>query len=216
MQDKKYREFNAKLIPTVDFDTVIGIRTPDLRKFAGRFSKTSEAAAFLDALPHRYFEENNLHAFLIEQIRDYDEALKRTEEFLPYIDNWATCDTFLPPVFKKNRENLREHIKEWIKSDKAYTVRYAVGLLMRLYLDDAFEREYLEMTAAVDSDEYYVNMMVAWYFATAIAKQYDDTIVYFTEKRLKKQVHNKAIQKSVESRRVADDVKKKLRELKIS
>lgn len=215
MQDEKYKSFHAKLIPNVNPDKIIGIRTPELRKFANAFSKMPESKEFIENLPHKYYEENNLHAFVIEKIKDYDCAIEQTERFLPYIDNWATCDMFLPKTFKKNTGRLTEKINEWLKSDKTYTVRYAIGLLMGLYLDSEFKPEYLEAVASVHSDEYYINMMIAWYFATALAKQYNAAIPFLTENRLDKWVHNKTIQKAIESRRISDETKAYLKTLKI-
>lgn len=214
LADEKYREFHKKLIPAVNGDKIIGIRTPVLRKAARDIKDSPEASAFIDTLPHCYYEENNLHAFLIEFINDYDKAVSETEKFLPYIDNWATCDSFLPKIFKKNKDKLIIKIKEWIKSDKTYTTRYAIGLLMSLYLEDEFKTEYADIVANVSSEEYYVIMMQAWYFATALAKQYDKILPYFTEKKLSRDVNNKAIQKAVESRRIADDTKAFLKGLK--
>ena len=215
MQDLKYRDFHSKLMPTVSYDAVIGVRVPQLHKFAKEFAKTDESKAFIKQLPHKYYEENNVHAFVLEQIKDYDTAIEETEWFLPYIDNWATCDMFLPKVFKKNTDKLIVKIYEWIKSEKPYTVRYAIGLLLSLYLDDEFKTEYLEAVAAVRSDEYYVNMMIAWYFATALAKQYDATLPYITEKRLDIWTHNKAIQKVIESNRISKETKEYIRSFKI-
>lgn len=215
MQDLSYRDFHAKLIPDIPSDRIIGVRTPALRAFAKEFFKSGEYGSFLDSLPHHYYEENNLHAFIIEQIKDYDTALKKCEEFLPYIDNWATCDAFLPHAFKKNKEKLIPVIMRWIKSDKTYTVRYATGLLMSLYLDDDFDEKYLRIVSEIRSDEYYINMMIAWYFATALAKQYDAAIPYITDKRLAVWTHNKTIQKCVESRRIDADKKEYLKKLKI-
>ncbi len=215
MQDKGYKAFHEKLIPTVSPDRVIGVRTPELRKFARAFAKDERAAEFLKDLPHRYYEENNLHAFVIETIKDYDTALIETKRFLPYIDNWATCDMFLPKVFRKNIEPLLGEIGEWIKSEHVYTVRYAIGLLMTLYLDDGFRPEYAELVASVRSDEYYINMMIAWYFATALAKQYDCAVKYLTQRSLDVWTHNRAIQKAVESRRISTATKAYLKTLKI-
>ncbi len=215
MKDEEYRDFNSKLIPTVAPEKVIGVRTPFLRAYAKEFYKTDEAEKFLNSLPHTYYEENNLHAYLIEQIKDFDEALKRTDEFLPYIDNWGTCDTFLPPIFKKNTDLLLPQIKKWLKSDKTYTVRYALKLLMALFLDEKFSLDYLDAAAQKVSDEYYVNMMIAWYFATALAKQYESAVAYLTDKKLPPWVHNKTIQKAVESRRISPEKKAYLKTLKI-
>lgn len=215
MQDKGYKEFHARLIPSVSPDVIIGVRTPQLRKYAAELAKKPEAEEFLNILPHKYYEENNLHAFIIEKIKDYDRAVYETEKFLPYIDNWATCDMFLPKVFKKHVDLLKDKINVWIKSGETYTVRYAVGLLMGLYLDENFKPEYLSLAASVHSDEYYVKMMLAWYFATALAKRYDDAVMYLTEKKLDVWVHNKTIQKAVESSRIPIDTKKYLKTLKI-
>lgn len=215
MQDLKYRDFHSKLMPNVPYDAVIGVRVPKLRKFSKEFAKTEESRAFIKQLPHKYYEENNIHAFVLEQIRDYDTAIMETEKFLPYIDNWATCDMFLPKAFKRNTDKLILKINEWIKSDDTYTVRYAIGLLLKLYLDEEFRAEYLQTVAAVRSDEYYVNMMIAWYFATALAKQYDVTISYIIEKRLDTWTHNKAIQKAIESNRISKETKEYLKGFKI-
>lgn len=215
MQDLGYKEFHSMLIPTVPPELIIGVRTPVLRKFAKSISQLPEAAAFTEQLPHKYYEENNLHAFLIELIKDYDEALQKSERFLPYIDNWATCDMFLPKVFKKNTDRLITIIPKWLESEKTYTVRYAIGLLMSLYLDEGFKPEYAEAVSKINSTEYYVNMMKAWYFATALAKQYDTAIPYLTERRLDTWVHNKTIQKAVESSRISPDTKEHLKKLKI-
>ena len=214
MQDLNYKNFHQKLIPTVDANSVIGVRTPQLRKFAKEFAKTEDAQSFIKNLPHQYYEENNLHAFVLEQIKDFDTAIAETERFLPYIDNWATCDMFLPPVFKKNKDKLILKIKNWILSDKIYTKRYAVKLLISLYLGEDFKLEYADMVADIKSDEYYVKMVVAWYFATALDKNYDDAIGYITSNCLDEWTHNKAIQKAVESRRISEETKKYLKTLK--
>lgn len=214
MQDLGYKEFHEKLMPTVEHERIIGIRTPRLRKFAREAAKRENIRDFLDDLPHTYYEENNLHAFIVAEIKDYETALAETKRFLPYIDNWATCDMFTPKVFKKNTEKLLPEIYEWIKSPETYTVRYAIGLLMQLYLDDNFDKSYLELAASVRSEEYYVNMMIAWYFATALAKQYEAAVVYLTQNRLDTWTHNKTIQKAVESNRIAAEVKAYLKTLK--
>lgn len=215
MQDTDYRDFNSALIPTVDKKLVIGIRTPVLRKFAKEYGKTNEAQAFLSELPHTYFEENNLHAFLIEQISDYSEAVRRLNEFLPFVDNWATCDSMNPRVFAKNTDRLICEIHRLLAEEHTYAKRYAVGLLMRYYLDEHFKTEYLDTVSAVRSDEYYVNMMIAWYFATALAKQYDSAVAYIENRRLDIFTHNKAIQKAVESKRISAEQKAYLKSLKI-
>lgn len=215
LQDKEYREFASGLMPTVDPESVIGIRTPDLRKFAKKLAKEPDTAAFLRCLPHRYYEENNLHGFLIEGMKDYGACVQALDAFLPYIDNWATCDQICPKVFQKHLPELLDKIREWIASGRVYTVRFGIGMLMRFYLDDAFDPEYLELVCSVESDEYYVKMMIAWYFATALAKQYDAAIPYIERKKLEVWTHNKAIQKSVESRRITEEQKNYLRSLKI-
>ena len=215
LQHKEYKEFHQKLMPTVNPDCVIGIRTPVLRKFAKDFAMEDGAEKFLKSLPHKYYEENNLHAFLLMGEKDFDTALAKTEEFLPYIDNWATCDVFKPKIFAKNTDRLIGRIYEWIKSDKTYTVRYGIGLLMSYYLDENFKEEYAETVSQVRSDEYYINMMIAWYFATALAKQYDSVIKYLTEKRLPDWVHNKTIPKAVESFRISPETKEYLKTLRI-
>lgn len=215
LQDLKYREFHAKLIPTVDFETVIGIRTPALRKLAKEVAKMPESGEFMKILPHFYYEENNLHGFLIEQIKDYEQCIEEIEKFLPYIDNWATCDLISPKIFKKHLPELLEKIREWMASEYTYTIRFGIEMLMRYYLDEAtFLEEYLEMVAAIHSEEYYVNMMIAWYFATALAKQYDAAISYIEQRKLERWTHNKAIQKAVESYRVSDEQKAYLRGLR--
>ena len=215
LQDQKYRSFQGKLMPTVPPETIIGVRTPLLRKLAKELSGTPQAEEFLHILPHSYYEENSLHAFLIEQIRDYDRALAETERFLPYIDNWATCDCFCPKVFAKRKEALIVPIRRWLDSDRLYTVRYAIGMLMRHYLDEAFRPEFLAWVAGVQSEEYYINMMRAWYFATALAKQPDSAFVWLTKRRLDVWTHNKTIQKAVESYRISAERKQQLRGMRI-
>lgn len=178
LQDLKYRDFHSKLMPETDKETVIGIRTPVLRKFAKEFAGTSEAEAFLRQLPHRYYEENNLHMMLITGIKDYEKCMEEIQRFLPCIDNWATCDYPAPKCFARHKDQVLEEAKRWISSGETYVIRYGIGMLMRLFLDEDFSSEYLEMAAAVQSQEYYVNMMIAWYFATALAKQWDATVLY--------------------------------------
>ena len=215
LQDTEYQTFQSKLMPTIPPETVIGVRTPLLRKLAKELAGTPQAEEFLHSLPHRYYEENNLHAFLIEQIRDYDTVLAETETFLPYIDNWATCDCFCPKVFAKHKAELLSSIRRWLNSGKLYPVRYAMGMLMRYYLDEGFRPEYLAWVAGVHSEEYYLNMMRAWYFATALAKQPDAALPWLTERRLDVWTHNKTIQKAVESCRISPEMKQQLRELRI-
>ncbi len=215
LQDLEYREFCSKLMPTVDKETVIGIRTPQLRKLAREAAKMPDINQFMDELPHKYYEENNLHGMIIETIKDYDECIYRLNEFLPYVDNWATCDIISPKIFKKHTEELLNQIRNWIDSEHTYTVRYGIGMLMRFYLDDEFKPEYLEMVSRIESDQYYINMMIAWYFATSLVKQYGETIPYIERKALNSWTHNKAIQKAIESNRVTDENKAYLRTLKI-
>lgn len=212
MQDTEYRDFHASLIPTVDKSRIIGVRIPLIRKLARELSGTMCVKSFLNSLPHYYYDENCLHAFLIENIDNFDECIEYLEKFLPYIDNWAVCDTLNPKAFFKNRLRLIEYVRKWITSSETYTVRYAIGVLMRHYLDDI---EYLDLVAAVKSEEYYVKTMVAWYFATALAKHYDEAVLYLTERRLDAWVHNKTVQKAMESNRISKGQKEALRKLKI-
>lgn len=215
LQDTDYKEFQTKLMPTVDPDTVIGVRIPLLRKMANELWKDGRAEDFLQSLPHETYEENNLHGYLIEKIRDFDEAVAAVEAFLPYVNNWATCDTMSPKVFGKYPDRLYEKIKEWIASGETYTVRFGLGMLMRWFLDENFTPEVPSLAASVHSEEYYVNMMIAWFFATALAKQYDAILPYIEEKRLVPWTHNKAIQKAVESFRITPEQKVYLKTLKI-
>ena len=215
LQDKSYQAFQSKLMPTISPETIIGVWTPLLRKLAAELAGTPQAAEFLHILPHEYYEENNLHAFFVEKIQDYDAALAETERFLPYIDNWATCDCFCPNVFAKHKAELLASIRRWLDSGQLYPMRYAMGMLMRYYLDEAFRPEYLAWAADVHSEEYYLNMMRAWYFATALAKQPEATLPWLTERRLDVWTHNKTIQKAAESRRISPERKQQLRQLRI-
>ena len=214
LQDVEYRDFQKKLIPTVDSESVIGVRTPELRKLAKDLYRQPEAAEYLNTLPHEYFDENQLHAFMISEEKDFDRCIVEVEAFLPYVDNWATCDQLSPKAFGKNKDRLLLHIRNWIESDHTYTKRFAIGMLMQHYLDDDFDPDYPEMVAKVRSEEYYVNMMIAWYFATALAKQYDAAIPYIEGQRLDVWTHNKAIQKARESRRITPEQKEYLKTLK--
>ena len=207
MQDLKYRDFHSKLIPDMDKEKIIGIRIPQLRKFAKEFAGTEEAKIFLQDLPHTYYEEDNLHLMLVGMGREFESCLEKVEEFLPYIDNWATCDLPLPKCFAAHTVELLPKIREWITSSHTYTVRYAIGILMRLYLQEDFSPEYLAMVASVHSDMYYINMMIAWYFATALCCQWDSCIGYIEDYRLSDWVHNKTIQKAVESYRISPQQK---------
>ena len=215
MQDMNYRDFNSKLIPTVDKESMIGIRTPDLRKYAKQLGKSSDVIEFLQTLPHKYFDENQLHAFIISEIKDFKNCIDEINRFLPYIDNWATCDQLSPKVFKKYHNELFEYIKDWLKSNKVYTLRFGIGMLMGHFLDEDFDILYPEMVSKIRSGEYYINMMIAWYFATALAKQYESIIPFIENNSLDIWTHNKAIQKSIESYRITDEQKAYLRELKI-
>ena len=215
LKDLKYRDMQIKIIPNIDSDTIIGVRTPELRKIAKRMLK-EDYKTFLEDLPHKYFDENQLHAFIISGIKDYDECLDCFNKFLPYIDNWATCDQQSPKVFNKNvnKDKVLKEIKKWIKSKNTYTIRFGIGMLMRNYLDKDFKPEYLELVSNIKSKEYYVNMMIAWFFATALAKQYDSTISYIKENKLDIWVHNKTIQKAIESFRITPEHKEYLKSLK--
>lgn len=214
LQDPEYRLFQSKLMPTVDPARVIGVRIPDLRKLSRELAGTEQAAAFVRQLPHDYYEENNLHGFLIASLRDYGETVAALEAFLPHVDNWATCDLLHPRAFDKRPEALPDQLFRWLQSDRTYTVRFAMGMLMSLYLDEAFRPKYADWIAGVKSEEYYVNMMAAWYFATALAKRWDDVFPYLTDHRLPVWTHNKAIQKAIESRRISPEQKQILRSLK--
>lgn len=215
MQDVKYRDFQSKLLPTVKAETVIGVRTPALRKYAKELVKRDDVAVFLDELPHAYFDENQLHAFILSERKDYERCVEEVGRFLPYVDNWATCDQMSPKIFKKHRKELLGQIKKWIKSEHTYVIRFGIGMLMEHFLDEDFDPAYPEMVAGIHSEEYYVNMMIAWYFATALAKQYDTILPYIEEKRLDVWTHNKAIQKAVESYRITPEQKDDLRKLKV-
>lgn len=216
MQDIAYRDFNSSLIPNLDKSVFIGVRTPVLRYYAKELSKNypETTKEFLSKLPHRYFEEDQLHAFLIEQIKDYDECLQRLEAFLPYVDNWATCDSMNPKVLKRHLTELLGRVKIWISSPHEYTCRCGIGVLMRYFLDEYFDTEYPELVSSIRRDEYYVKMMVAWYFATALAKQYEAVVGYIENGILDKWTHNKSIQKAVESYRVPNENKEYLKTLR--
>ena len=215
LQDQKYRDMQIKIIPTINPESVIGVRTPDLKRLAKDIFKVGDYNGFLEELPHKYFEENQLHAFIISGIKDLGECMEELEKFLPHVDNWATCDQMSPKIFRKHKAVLLAHIKKWIESDKTFTVRFGVKMLMEHFLDDDFDPLYPELVAKLRSEEYYVNMMIAWYFATALAKQYESVLPYIEEKRLDDWTHNKAIQKSVESRRITEEQKLYLKSLKV-
>ncbi len=214
LADEKYKDFQSKLMPTVDKNKIIGVRTPALRELAKELYKSGEYEAFLRELPHRFYEEDNLHALLIDKIKDFDTCLAETERLLAFVDNWATCDMLRPGCFKKEPEKLYDKILLWLKSDKIYTVRYGVGCLLSFYLDGNFSRAHLELVSGIKSEEYYINMMIAWYFATALSKQYGSAIAYIQQRRLSPRVHRKTIQKAIESYRISDEVKEYLRTLR--
>lgn len=214
LQDTEYKAFQSRLMPTVDPNLIIGVRTPELRKLAGKLWKTGETAGFMSELPHLYYEENNLHGFFIERIKDCEECIAALDVFLPHVDNWATCDMMSPKVLGKNKERLLAAIRVWIASEHTYKIRFAIGMLMRHFLEEEFDTEYPDMVADTASEEYYVNMMRAWYFATALTKQYDRVIPYIRDHRLDIWTHNKAIQKSLESYRITPEQKNYLRSMR--
>ena len=214
LRDEAYGDFSAKLVPNVPREHIIGVRTPALRSLAKELSGTPEAAAFLRTLPHAYLEENHLHGFLIERIRDYGECVAALDVFLPYIDNWATCDSLRPACFAKNHARLRADAERWIGSEALYTKRFGIGVLMGHFLGADFDPRDLEIVAGLGTEEYYLSMMQAWYFATALAKQYDAAIPYITERRLRPETHRRAVQKAIESRRVSEEQKAYLRTLR--
>ena len=214
-KDDKYQEFQCKLMPTVSPEVVIGVRTPDIRKLGKEYAKHQEIGDFLRELPHKYYEEYNLHSSIIASIKDYDTCVEEVKRFLPYVDNWATCDMMTPKCFKKNLSELMNEIKIWITAEDTYTVRFGIRMIMCFFLDDEFDKSYLDMVALVKSEEYYINMMIAWFFATALAKQYEATITYIEQNILDKWTHNKTIQKAVESYRITDEQKLYLKGLKV-
>ena len=215
LQDMKYRDFQAKLIPTVENDRMIGVRTPSLRKLARQEAKSEDISLFLNDLPHFYFDENQLHAFIISLEKDFEKAVNETDRFLPYIDNWATADQLSPKVFRKHRKGLLCYIEKWLESDETYVKRFGIGMLMEHFLDEDFDMRFPERVSKIRSEEYYVNMMTAWYFATALAKQYDSILPFIEKKKLDDWTHNRAIQKAVESRRITPEQKEYLKTLKI-
>jgi 3-methyladenine DNA glycosylase AlkD len=218
-QDLKYKEFQSKLIPTIDADTVIGVRTPDLRAIAKDFAKHPDVEKFLTNLPHKYYDENQVHAFILSLVKDYDDCVTHVDAFLPYVDNWATCDQMRPKVFAKaaNREKLLKDTRRWIEAPvtKVYTVRFGIETLMSFFLDENFDPKYLKWVSKIRSEEYYLNMMVAWFFATALAKQYEATLPYVEKRVLDAWTHNKTIQKAIESYRITDEQKSYLKTLKL-
>lgn len=214
LQDQEYGDFQARLMPGISRERIIGVRTPDLRHLARELTGTDEARQFLQEEVHSYYEENNLHGILISGIRDYKDCVAQLERFLPQVDNWATCDLIRPAVVKKRLPEFLKEIRRWLCSDHTYTIRFAAEMLMCYYLDEEFEPEYLELVCGLHSEEYYVKMMIAWYFATALAKQYEKALPFLEEQRLDAWTHNKTIQKSVESFRIKPEQKEYLKRLR--
>ena len=214
MQDTAYRDFHSRLVPTLNKDKIIGVRVPLLRKLAKELSKQELAVEFIKILPHRYYEEDNLHAFIIENINDYDRCVTEIDRFLPFVDNWATCDGLRPKCFRGNKERLLPKALNWIEDDRVYVKRFGIGVLMNHFLDEHFDKHYLEIVSTIRSGEYYVNMMVAWFFATALAKQFDSAVVFLEQHRLDVWTHNKTIQKAIESYRITQEQKAYLKTLK--
>jgi len=215
ISDKEYAEFSAKLTPNLSADKFIGVRVPKLREFAKSFAKAPECEEFLNTLPHEYYDENLLHSILLENSKNFETCMENVEDFLPYVDNWAVCDTLRPKTFAKHKAEVLDNIKTWIKSEHTYTCRFGIDMLMTHFLDGDFKPEYLEYPASVISSEYYVNMMIAWYFATALAKQWDVTVAYIEQYRLPAWVHNKTIQKACESFRITAEQKTYLKGFKV-
>lgn len=214
LQDKGYREMQVTIIPTLEADSIIGVRTPALRQLAKELAKREDISEFLSDLPHKFFEENQLHAFILSGMKDVESCIRLVDEFLPYVDNWATCDQMSPKVFKKHKQLLLEYVDKWIRSEHTYVKRFAIGMLMEHFLDEDFKTSYLTKVSKIRSEEYYVNMMIAWYFATALAKQYEDTLPFIEKQKLDKWTHNKSIQKAVESYRITPEQKEYLKKLK--
>ena len=214
LQDKEYKHFQVKLIPTISKETMIGIRTPLLKAYAKELQNNPDIHLFLKHLPHDYFDENQLHAFIIQDTKDFQLAIKQVEAFLPFVDNWATCDQLKIKIFKKHKKELLPHIDHWLQSSHPYTIRYAIGLLMSYFLDEDFHLHYVQRVACIHSEDYYINMMIAWYFATALAKQYAAIIPFLKEQKLSLWVHNKTIQKAIESRRLSSSQKEELKSLR--
>ncbi|MBQ1413747.1 MAG: DNA alkylation repair protein [Clostridia bacterium] len=213
-RSEEYRAFQSKLVPTISKDTILGVRTPDMRKIAKEIKGTEEAEAFLKELPHAYYEENLVHFFLTAMIKDFDDCIKQVEIFLPFVDCWPVCDQSSPKVFRKNHERLLPFIQKWLESEHVYTVRFAIRILMNEFLGEDFRPEYLAWVASVNGGDYYIRMMVAWFFATALAKRYDESIVYIEQRRLAPWIHKKTIQKAIESFRVSDEHKAYLKTMR--
>lgn len=215
LQDLKYRDFHARLMPTVSKDKIIGVRTPQLRKLAKELNGWDGKADFMKNLPHKYYEEDNLHGFLIEQIKDFDECILALDNFLLYVDNWATCDMMTPKVLGKNPQKLYEKAEEWVRSGHTYTVRFGIVTLMKFFMGNALDKKHLKLVSSIKSDEYYINMAIAWYFATALSSNWDAVVPYIEKQKLDVWVHNKTIQKAAESYRITDEQKAYLKTLKI-
>lgn len=214
LRDEGYKNFSAKLLPTVDKEKIIGVRSPALQKFAKKFFQNEDTAEFLNDLPHEYFEENSIHALIISEMKNYSDCLRAVKNFLPYVDNWGTCDSLIPKIFSRHTAELEGEIKIWLESEETYTVRFAISMLMKFYLGENFDEKYLHWVAKINSDEYYIEMMAAWFFAEALVKQYDAAIVYLEQKLLSPSVHKKTIQKAVESRRISFETKNFLKSLR--
>ena len=214
LRDEKYAAFTARLIPNIDPTTIIGVRAPLMARLAKELRGTAEAEAFMAVLPHRFLEENGLHAAQLSGMKDYDAVVEETERFLPYVDNWGTCDTLAPKCFARHADELLPRVRRWMGSEHEYTCRFGIGMLMRHYLDEHFREEHLKWVAAIDREEYYIKMMQAWYFATALAKQWDATLPYMTKGRVGEWVRRKSIQKAIESFRVSDEHKNALRKMR--
>nr|WP_288167011.1 DNA alkylation repair protein [uncultured Peptoniphilus sp.] len=215
LQDISYADFQAKLTPNIPRDLFIGVRVPELRKLSKKVVEDPETSKFLKNLPHKYYDENMLHGLIISEIKDYDACIVAVDDFLPYVDNWAVCDIMSPKIFKKNKEALLKKIKEWSASEKTYTCRFGIETLMSHFLDDDFKPEYLEIALSGNSEDYYVRMMIAWFFATALAKEWDEAIKYIEDQRLDPWTHNKTIQKARESRRITPKEKEYLKSLRV-
>ena len=214
VRDESYREFQSKLVPNIPPETIVGVRTPGTRKIAKEVFESADRDAFLNDLPHRYYEENLIHFFVLSMIRDFDECVRRVEAFLPYVDCWPVSDQATPKAFRKNHEKLLPYIRKWIASEHVYTARFGIRMLMNEFLDADFREEYLSLVAAKQGEDYYLKMMVAWYFATALAKRYDETVPYLEARRLDEWTHKKAIRKAIESFRVTDAHKEYLKSLR--
>ena len=214
LQDLDYKNFNAKLLPTVDKNKIIGVRNPELRKLTKNFFQHNDAQNFLDNLPHNFFEENSVHAILLSEMKDFSDCLREVKKFLPYIDNWAICDSLVPKIFSKHTAELEGEIETWLASNETYTIRFGISMLMKFYLDKNFDKKYLQKVSEIKSTEYYVEMMAAWFFAEALFKQYDSAIIFLQDKKLSPQVHRMTIQKAVDSRRISADTKIYLKSLR--